>query len=428
MSRTRDRGSLVLLLLLVAPAHAQEGAGIVPTGSPHETRRTLAECVRLALTRSPSIDGAAAASAEATAMRRSARGRFGPVVRLEANVLRWDAPFALPIDIPVPAPGGPPSVPPIAVRDATTAQVSATVVQPLMGLWTVYEGHRAQSRGEDAARHQQRATRHDVALAVADAYVQALEAGRMTELAADQVRTIEAHVERARQFHARDLIARNDVLEAEVRLAEARARRLEAEGGARLARANLAFQIGLPADEQVWPAELPTPTVAATTAWQRAREGRAEDRPELAAVRARVDQARAGVRVATSQMAPEINAIFKMEHVDGVYFQPANAWFVGAQLSWNVWDWGSTYHAIDAAGPRSAGRGGGGPDPGGAAPGGDAGCNRGRHRDGATSSRACCGDAGGTESRDRRAAFRATCWNQHGRARRAIAAPRDATT
>jgi outer membrane protein TolC len=283
-------------------------------------------------------------------MRRSARGRFGPIVRVEANVLRWSSPFALPIDIPVPAPLGPLNVPPIPVRDATTAQVSATVVQPLTGLWTVYEGHRAQSLGEDAAHHQERATRHDVVLAVADAYLQALEAERMTALAADQVRTIEAHVERARRFLVGELIARNDVLAAEVRLAEARARQLQAQGGARLARANLAFQIGLPANEDVWPEELPAPSVAATTARNGAPPGGgSENRPELAAVRARVEQARAGVRVATAQMLPEVNAIFRMEHVEGVYFQPRNAWFVGAQLSWNIWDWGSSYYAIDAA-------------------------------------------------------------------------------
>ena len=76
-------------------------------------------------------------------------------------------------------------------------------------------------------------------------------------------------------------------------------------------------------------------------------------RPELAAARARVEQARAGVRVATSQMLPEVNAIFRMEHVEGVHFQPRNAWFVGAQLSWNIWEWGSSYYAIDAARARA---------------------------------------------------------------------------
>jgi len=52
-------------------------------------------------------------------------------------------------------------------------------------------------------------------------------------------------------------------------------------------------------------------------------------------------------------MLPEVNAIFRMEHVEGVYFQPQNAWLVGAQLSWNIWEWGSSYYAIDAARART---------------------------------------------------------------------------
>ena len=346
--------SLVAVLLIAAHARAQEVTDPVTVNPDVDPavrhRRTLTECVRLALEHSPSVDGAAAASEEATAMRRSARGRFGPVVRLDANLLRWNAPFSLPLDIPVPAPLGPLSVPPIPVRSATTAQLSATVVQPLTGLWTVYQGHRALSLGEDAARHEERATRADVVLAVAEAYVQALEAEGMSRLAADQVRTIEAHVERARQFHENELITRNDVLVAEVRLAEARVLQLQAAAGARLARAHLAFLMGFPGDSEVWPADLPPPSVAATSPRSDASpEGDSDSRPELAAVRARVEQARVGVRVARSQMAPEVNAIFRAEHVEGVQFQPENAWFVGVQLSWNVWDWGAGYYAVDAS-------------------------------------------------------------------------------
>lgn len=69
--------------------------------------------------------------------------------------------------------------------------------------------------------------------------------------------------------------------------------------------------------------------------------------------RARVEQARAGVRVATSQMLPQVNALAGVQAVDGVYFQPETAWFVGAQLTWNVWEWGSSYYAIDAARARA---------------------------------------------------------------------------
>ena len=97
-------------------------------------------------------------------------------------------------------------------------------VQPITGLWGVYEGHRALSYGEDAARHGRRATRNDVIRAVADAYFQALAADKFAEIAEVSVRQIEAHVERARSFHRHDLIGDdkdgvcNDNCECEVRL------------------------------------------------------------------------------------------------------------------------------------------------------------------------------------------------------------------
>jgi len=347
-------GGLVLfvasLSLLVVSARAQEGTD---TKSAVPNRRTLVECVGLALAHSPSIKASDAATAEATANRRSARGRFGPVVRVEANTLGWNAPFALPVDT-----GGPDPVPPmdrplIPVRDAATSEISGTLIQPLLGLWTAYEAHQALSFGEDAARHQQRATRNDVALAVTEAYLQALEAERMTELARVQARTIETHVERARRFLERELLARNDLLEAEVRFAGARAQLIQAEGIARLARANLAVQIGLSSHQEVWPADLPLGASTATSSGINRTGPGTEGRPELAAARAQVEQARAGVAIAQSQMLPEVNALFQGRHVDGVYFEPVNAWFAGVELKWNIWEWGSSYYAIDAARARA---------------------------------------------------------------------------
>lgn len=330
---------LVGLSVPISAARAQEGDTTSPA-----TRTTLDDCVRRALAEHPSLRSAAAVRDEATAERRVARGRLGPVVRVEANVVRWDSAFALPLPLSLPDL----DVPPIPVRDANTTQFSATVVQPLTGLWTVHEGHRVQQLGEEAARHQQRATAHDVVLAVVDAYFQALEAERLSGLARIQAETIEAHVERARRLQEREVISSNDVLAAEVRLADARAQLLQARGAARLARVNLAFQIGLPADQEVWPAELAPSDSRATYVPEEVQR-----RPELAMATARVDQARAGVRVARSQMLPQVNAIAGVQAVDGVYFQPQTAWFVGAQLTWNVWEWGSSYYAIDAARARA---------------------------------------------------------------------------
>lgn len=343
--------ALVFLLLSRAVlADAQDVDADAGTSAPAPAARvTLAACVRLALTEHPSLRGAEAVRDEARAERRVARGRFGPVVRVEANVVRWDSSFDLPLPLNLPGL----DVPPIPVRDATTTQVSATVIQPLSGLWMAYEGHRVQQLGEVAARHQYRTIALDVVVAVVDAYLQALEAERLSELARVQAQTIEAHVERARRMEAQELIAPNDLLAAEVRLADARAQLAQALGGARLARVHLAFQIGLPSDEEVWPADIEPPDTETQASPARHESELEQQRPELGTARARVEQAHAGVRVATAQMLPQVSAVGGMQRVGGVHFQPRTAWFVGLQLTWSVWEGGSSYYSIDAARARA---------------------------------------------------------------------------
>ena len=51
-------------------------------------------------------------------------------------------------------------------------------------------------------------------------------------------------------------------------------------------------------------------------------------------------------------MLPEINAFFKWQASDGLYIEPDKAWMGGVMLSWNIWDWGSTYYGLDAAQAR----------------------------------------------------------------------------
>jgi outer membrane protein TolC len=346
-------GNLILLVALLSNASAPNARGSADIEVSGQNSKTLVECVELALLHSPNIAGAVSATEEATAERLSARGKFGPVVSVQADALRWDSEFALPISLNTPDSSLPLDVLRVDVRDDTTAAISLSVLQPVTGLWTNYEAHRALTLGEDGARHHQRATQNDVVLAVAEAYLDALEAKQMIVLAEVLVRTREGHIERTRRFLESGVVARNNLLEAEVRLAKVRARLIDAEGLARLARANLAFQIGLPADQEVWPADLPVSESTAAETMQDDKSPGFEERPELATAKARTEQAQTGVNVATARMIPQINAVFNMKEVEGVHVEPSNAWFVGAQLRWNIWEWGSTYYAIDAARARA---------------------------------------------------------------------------
>ncbi|WP_428267911.1 TolC family protein [Haliangium sp.] len=340
---SKNLAALVAALSLTASTAMAQAPG---EEAPAEQRMTLAECVELALQRNQELVRTDAVVAEAEAGRLSARGRYGPLLRVDASVSRWGDSVEFTLD---------PAAPPLVVRDQITSQVSGSLIQPLTGLWAIHEGYKAQTYGHDAAQHEQTAARHDVVMAVADAYYQALGAEQLAEIAELSVRQIEAHVEQARAFHRSGLIGKNQVLEAEVRLSEVRASLVRARGGVTLARANLAFQMGLPADRQVFPAPIPeTEPVSIEQSYEDAAAEALTQRSELSAIASRVEQAQAGSRAARAQMLPQLSAILNATHVEGQALARANDWFVGLQLEWNVWEWGSTYYQSEQARARVA--------------------------------------------------------------------------
>lgn len=333
---------IIINLLLATGSSCAQGDNYASSSA---EKLSLKQCLEIASRKNQDIEMSRSVTAEMEAERRSARGRFGPLVRLEANTVSWDSPFGLAVDLSLP---GMTTTPEIQIRDKNTTQYSATIIQPITGLWTAYAGYKAQAYAQKASQFQEQATKNDVVLAVTDVYIQALEAQRMVSIAEAGFKVIEAHTAKTRRFFENKLVARNDVLEAEVRKAEAKGQLIQAEGLARLARANLAYQIGLPSDKEIWPEELDINLLSdnAVPSYD------PEHRPELAVIRSKVEQADAGESAARSRMLPEINAFFKWEGNEGLYIEPDKAWMGGVMLSWNIWDWGSTYYGLDAAQAR----------------------------------------------------------------------------
>ncbi len=150
-------GIIINLLIMTGPSYAQEDTQATLS----KERLNLKECLHLANEKNQGIERARSVTAEMEAERRSARGRFGPLLRLDANAVSWDSPFEMPVDLDIGLP-----IPPLdmLVRDKNTAQYSATVIQPITGLRTVYAGYKAQVSAKQASAYQEKATRNDVSL------------------------------------------------------------------------------------------------------------------------------------------------------------------------------------------------------------------------------------------------------------------------
>ncbi|MBW2528100.1 MAG: TolC family protein [Deltaproteobacteria bacterium] len=340
--RLLTSAAALALLLSTAPAQAQGGA----------QRMSLDDCVRTARSESEEAERADAKIDEAVAARKIARGNFGPKLMWEAGIQRWAEPVEIEFAIPeMEAFGIPPAA--MTVQDATTMQMSFTAAQPVTSLWAIYEGYQAAKLGEEAARVEAKTVGQDVEKQVADAYFQALMAERFVEISQLSVDLIAAHVKRAKSLYDNELIAKNNLLEAEVRLAQAKADLIKAQGGMSLARSNLAFQMGLPADQEVAPQRIETSELSAGPIRPVADANAAEtERPEIAAMKLRAQQAEAGARAAWALMLPQVNLIASAQYAKGSEFQPESGYFIGAQASWTFWEWGTTYYGIDQAEAR----------------------------------------------------------------------------
>jgi outer membrane protein len=96
----------------------------------------------------------------------------------------------------------------------------------------------------NAARDDASWAADQAALDAAEAYVAVEEAREQVEVLEKARDTVRAHVELARQYVAQGMLVRSDLLRAEVELARVEDLLAQAQGGAKIAAANLAFRLG----------------------------------------------------------------------------------------------------------------------------------------------------------------------------------------
>lgn len=305
---------------------------------------SIEDCVALALRQNPDLLAKDAELAQAESVARGAEGRLGPRLHVDANFQQWNSPFTILFGTEN-----------FTVRSAFTWLGSASIIQPLSGLWPIYENYKLQAMGVDVAKVRREATERDVAFQVTEAYLRSLETVRLSEVASASVEQLTAQLKEARSLYANGVVAQTDVLRAEVALANARQRVIQLRGQQTIAEARLASAMGTPTATAIQPQPLSgdPPARAAMTiedAEQRAVAGRVE----LREIQKQIEQADKAVSGAQARLLPDINVVGNYSHNGGSQFVQENALYVGATASWDVWDWGATTNGIGEAKARSA--------------------------------------------------------------------------
>ncbi len=360
------------LLLMGALAAAQ------PDGGDAQLRQvSLLEAQDLAARQSPLLAVAGEALAAASARRKSVRGYLLPSVKMEGAALWWNDVSEVPMEAfygdlfagdPCAemedylvqmctdfmdgfAEGMEESMgEAILLREQRTQQLKATATQPLTGLYGISQGLRATRAMERAAAAELDGTRSQVALDVVDAWFGALEVERLEQVATQAVRTLEAHQERAQAFHQAGMLGRNELLQIEVALSEARLGQQRAQVGRQLTQRRLALVTGSDA-RRLAPLDVDLDPLPALQVEAAALRTRVPGTPAVRAMEAQAEAALAERNRLHAERVPQLAALASWERNWGLgSLAEEETLFLGLGMEWELWGWGRKhYEAQEAA-------------------------------------------------------------------------------
>ncbi|MHB8907605.1 MAG: TolC family protein [Syntrophales bacterium] len=328
----------LLAMVLAAPLSAADGAAPL----------SLAESISIARDRSVLIHAAREGVRGAEAQRKEAFTGFLPKLSTSYSYVRYNR------DPYLAFPGIPPMIPPanltVGTKDNYTWILEAR--QPLFAGGGILANYEASRIGGAIASLDEDSTVQDLVLEVKIAYFNTLKAGRILDVARQSLEQLQAHRDTAQNFYSQGLIAKNDLLQAEVELANGRQLLLKSENGLELARSKFNTLLRRPID---------TPVEIEDNLNDRPYEksldaciGAALDkRPEIRSLALRKEQAGSLVKVAQSEYYPSVSLVGNYAKfgdtpgVAGSPFKDQESWYVMAFANWNLWEWGKTKNRVE---------------------------------------------------------------------------------
>ncbi|MTD32336.1 hypothetical protein GKE73_00605 [Paludibacterium sp. dN 18-1] len=196
----------------------------------------------------------------ASEQRHAAQAAAGPVVSLQGNWLKLEREPKARMDLspltsglPLPLRGLLPGSMEASLSDDQVTLAEARISLPVYTSGRLTHLHDAAQAAEQAAQYGEERTRQDVKLDVAEAYFNVLRARDAEQVARELLTSLSAYRRDVGNFYQKGLVARGDVLGADVAVADARQKLIAAGQAASVARAAYNRLLGL----AVWSAGEP---------------------------------------------------------------------------------------------------------------------------------------------------------------------------
>lgn len=228
---------------------------------------------------------------------------------------------------------------------------TGTIRQPIFTGFGLTSSFRLAQLGIEQAEMNYELRKLDLVLSTKEAYFNILIADKSVEVAEKDVKARESSADVARNFYKVGLIPINELLQAEVELANARQAFIRAKNGARQARAAFNTLLARPIDAPVKLKDVLEYKPEIET-YEEYYEKAIKQRPEIRLIDNGLLQAEEQIRLARSKFLPEVAFTYNYvkegddPSVDGSAFHDAGRWEALVSLQWTFWEWGKTKAAV----------------------------------------------------------------------------------
>jgi outer membrane protein len=317
-------------------------AGQFAWGQSLQEPLTLEECIKIALEKNLSLHSAVVGVMGSEYRRKEAITNFLPLWTGQYSYTQYSFPsfignFG----------GSVGGVTSTSSRDVYN--LNSTLQQPLFTGGSNLANYRFARLGVDLSKENVEVVKRDLVVQVRVGYFNILKAQRFRDVAEQQVKQFEAQLEVTKAFFDVGIVPKNDLLQAEVNLANARQSLIKAENDVATAKASfnilLRREIVAPLEVVDILAYKPFPL-----GFEAALEEALRQRPEAKAAQLNIDQAKENVKVAKSGFFPTISLAGNYGRTSDEFLLQgdlrSDRWSIQALATITLWNWGNTVYKV----------------------------------------------------------------------------------
>jgi len=232
-----------------------------------------------------------------------------------------------------------------ATTQSGSANAQAIVSVPVFTSGRISRSIEAAEANRMASEHNESTTALNVKLQVANAFIVIFRTEKALQVAQSHVETLKAHAKDVNNFYQEGMVARNDLLAAQVELSNAEQRVLQQENQLNIAKANFNQLLNRDLATEVSLVEEFPEAMTGTLA--ELNEQAFSQRPEIITLSEQIHALEAQASSEKANLWPQVNVNGGYQYQQNRYQAFEGMWVANATVDWKIYD-GSTAHRSNA--------------------------------------------------------------------------------